>query len=269
MANQSNDTFDLLRLLPELRLMIYEEAHHSEPPPTRVFRVSTGTCYKDMRASLTNCAPNINLLLTSPDISDEINKVLLKDQVLRVELSITEEYLWGGYSFSRGAQVDQLPRFLCSKIKHAPLYAPPTLSGVEVELTIPRYWSDYLGAGATVWEKKSLDRIVLAVADKLNKLKGDLLSDGGKRPVTLDKFTLRLVTIDDDEYQWFDMKQLNDFALKNELGMPNSIEVIHEHAGEEASLYDQEFFDKKSRDATRRLREVWVQCLSKLETNAP
>lgn len=242
--------------------MIYEEAHRAETPPTRVFRVRTGRCYKDMEARLTNHAPNINLLLTSPDLSDGINKVLLKDQVLRVELSITEEYLWGGYAFSRGAQVNQLSRLLCSKIKHASLYAPSTLKGVELELTIPRYWSEYPGGRRTLWEKKSLDRILLAVGDKLNNLKDDLLFDGGKRPITLDKFTLRLVIVDDDEYQWFDTKQLIRFILNNELGMPKSIEVIHEHAGhEDEGLYGQDFFDNGSQDATRRLRETWVECL--------
>lgn len=267
MSNHPTDTFDLMGLPAELRLMIYKEAHHSEPPPTRVFRVSTGTCYKEMGVSLINCAPNINLLLTSPDLSDEVNKVLLKDHVLRVELSITEEYLWGGYAFFRMAPVDGVQRHLCSKIKHASLYVPPTLKGVEIELTIRRFCIQYLGGGGSLWEKKSLDRILLSIADKLNELKDNLLSNGGKRPITLDKFTLRFVTVDDDEHEWFNMEELNDFILKNELGMPGSIEVIHEHAGTEESLYSQGFFEHGSLDATRRLREAWVKCLSHPNTN--
>jgi len=269
MVNHPNDTpFDLLRLPVELRLIIYEEAHRSEPPPFRGLKVNTGTSHEDMEVSLTNYAPNINLLLTSPKISDEVNKILQKDQVLRVELSLTEEFLWGkgfsSYSFARKAQVGQFQRFLCSKIKHASLHAPPTLKGVEIELTIPRY---NIAAISNLWESDPLKRVTLAVADKLNELKNDLLFDGAKRPITLEKFTIRLVTVDEDLCESFNEMHLKYFVLNNELGTPKSIEVIHEHAGEQESRYNQEFFDKESQDATRRLREAWVSCLASPETN--
>lgn len=157
--NQSSKSFELMNLPPELRLMTYEEAHHSEHPPWRLLQISTGTSHSDIKVSLTNHAPNINLLLISKVHEKEVHSILQKDQILNVDLLLTENFLRGSCDTvdHKGRPIvkhfPKLQSYLCSKIEALPLYAPSPLKDVSIELTIPRYWSQEVGGITSLWQK--------------------------------------------------------------------------------------------------------------------